>query len=166
MDLTLTVKESFYQLEQCLKGLSNQDYTMAIPVLSESSIGSHIRHILELYIELEKGYWSGVIQYEARKRDKVLETNCQLALLQIDHIVSNLNKQDKDLTLLATYGQETENPLTIKTNYYRELAYNLEHMVHHMALIRIGLSQISNVILPASFGVAASTILYRKSCVQ
>jgi len=54
----------------------------------------------------------------------------------------------------------------IETNYYRELLYNLEHCIHHQALIRVALFQMENIKVNANFGVAPSTIEYRKQCVQ
>jgi hypothetical protein len=50
------------------------------------------------------------------------------------------------------------------TNYYREMAYNLEHTIHHMALIRTGINDVSRISVPENFGVAISTMKYRKQC--
>jgi len=55
---------------------------------------------------------------------------------------------------------------SIPSNYYRELAYNLEHTIHHMALIRVGVNEVSSIELPVEFGVAYSTVKYRKQCAQ
>jgi hypothetical protein len=42
--------------------------------------------------------------------------------------------------------------------------YNIEHVVHHMALVKIGIHEVSPyVILPPDFGVAISTIKYHKN---
>jgi hypothetical protein len=47
-----------------------------------------------------------------------------------------------------------------------EIAYNLEHTIHHMALIRVGLHELGDITLDDSYGVAPSTLKYRKRCVQ
>ena len=44
--------------------------------------------------------------------------------------------------------------------------YNLEHAIHHHALIKVGLKIMTKIELPESFGVAPSTIQYRKVCAQ
>ena len=61
----------------------------------------------------------------------------------------------------------TETTLEIETNYERELLYNLEHSIHHQALIKVALLQLQSVEIPENFGVAQSTIVYRESqCVR
>ena len=61
------------------------------------------------------------------------------------------------------YNLNDEEAITIETNYYRELIYNIEHAVHHMAIMKIGIHEVAPYIsLPADFGVAASTIRYKK----
>jgi hypothetical protein len=66
-------------------------------------------------------------------------------------------------------AEEYENStgvVAIPSNYYREIAYNLEHTIHHMALIRVGINEVSMIELPQDFGVAYSTIKYRQQCAQ
>jgi hypothetical protein len=48
-------------------------------------------------------------------------------------------------------------------NYFRELLYNLEHCIHHQALIK-WLFYKMKLFLWMNFGVARSTIEYRKLC--
>jgi len=56
--------------------------------------------------------------------------------------------------------------MIVETNYYRELIYNLEHTIHHMALIKVGINEVSCIAVPEGFGIATSTIKFRRSCAQ
>jgi hypothetical protein len=53
--------------------------------------------------------------------------------------------------------------VVISSSIERELAFNLEHLVHHMAIIRIGLNiAVPKLDIPMNFGLANSTKRYRK----
>ena len=56
--------------------------------------------------------------------------------------------------------------LNIESNYFRELLYNLEHCIHHQALIKVAVLQLEHLQIDQDFGVARSTIEYRKQCAQ
>ena len=90
----------------------------------------------------------------------------KLASRLLLEIHQGLSKPNKTLTLEACYDEHLTEPIAIETNYYREVAYNLEHTIHHMALIRVGITEISTIQLPDDFGVASSTVKYRKQCAQ
>ena len=68
--------------------------------------------------------------------------------------------------LEATYDEHSDKFINIATNYHREIAYNLEHTIHHMALIRVGLTEVAKIELPENFGVASSTVKFRNQCAQ
>ncbi|WP_316771365.1 hypothetical protein [Pedobacter frigiditerrae] len=154
------------QLENALKVLSDEQFCEPIPLLGNASIGQHIRHILEFYIELGNGYQTGIIDYDKRKRDHNLETIREMAITKIQQINSLTKLENKELNIMAEYSFEDETKQQLPTNYYRELMYNLEHTVHHMALIRVGFSLTSKILLPEDFGIATSTLKYRKECAQ
>ncbi|WP_316786678.1 DinB family protein [Pedobacter frigiditerrae] len=154
------------QLENALEALSDEQFCEPIPLLGNASIGQHIRHILEFYIELGNGYQTGIIDYDKRKRDHNLETIREMAIAKIQQINRLTMLENKELNIMAEYSFEDERKQQLPTNYYRELMYNLEHTVHHMALIRVGFSLISKILLPEDFGIAASTLKYRKACAQ
>ena len=47
----------------------------------------------------------------------------------------------------------------VESTLERELVYNIEHAVHHMAMIKIGLRQIApEILIDKNFGVAQSTV--------
>lgn len=154
------------QLDELLLKLTNQQYTTPSPVLFNATIGQHVRHIAELFIELEKGYNSGTVNYEKRRRDYSIETDKQVALAVLHNIRAAIHKPAKTLLLEGSYNHASNALVVIPTNYYREVVYNIEHAIHHMALIKIGVTDIANMPLPESFGVAPATLKYRRACAQ
>ncbi len=164
MFLKQSIQYIFIQLRELLQQLSDDEYVQPSRALSEASIGQHVRHIIELFQCLEKGYTSGVVNYDRRKRDIEIENNKETAIFLLKQIYLQLEKPNKEL-LLETEDQAGDAMLvSIPSNYYRELAYNLEHSIHHMALIRIGVNDVSLIHLPDEFGVAFSTVKYRQQC--
>lgn len=166
MQLKDSIQSIFVQLTETLNHLSDEQYTSPSSVLMNATIGQHIRHIIELFQCLETGYDAGIVNYENRKRDSRIENERKVAIELMHDIYSRIDRQDKLLLLKANYNEHSDDHLDIQTNYYRELVYNLEHAVHHMALIRVGLAEVADLKVPEGFGVATSTIKYRNQCAQ
>jgi len=159
MHLRFATLRLFSQLAELLDQLSDEEYCIPIAALSGSTIGQHFRHVIECFQELEKGYHGGDVNYDLRRRDRCLETSRQLALRHIDLMGAVPGRQDKLLRLHAAFDEGTG--VSLSSTYYRELLHNLDHTVHHMALIRVGLSAFPRIRLPESFGVAYSTLRSR-----
>lgn len=149
------------QLKKVIHQLSIENYTKKNEILSQSSIGEHVRHIIELFQQLEIGYENGIVDYDKRKRElKIQECNVYASEC-IDNILKHIEKKDKPLTICSIYGDEEQQ---INSNYYRELMYNIEHCIHHQAIIKIAFIALGNMPIEPDFGVAKSTILYKKQC--
>lgn len=164
MKLKTPISNLLEQIQYVLDGLTNEQYTQPVKVLSQSTIGQHTRHILEFFIELNKGYENGIVDYDKRIRNHAIESDKFFAVNTLQQIINELVKPDKELILRVEYGKA--HSLTVPTNYFRELVYNIEHAVHHMALIRIGAEAFTDIEIPAEFGIAASTLKFRKACAQ
>ena len=160
------IQHVFVQLSETLNQLSNEEYMQPGRILLNATIGQHVRHIIELFQCLEKGYDEGIVNYEKRKRDYQIETNKELASALLKEIYQDIEKENKEIILEAEDYCDAMQTVSIPSNYYRELAYNLEHTIHHMALIRVGINEVSSIDLPDEFGVAYSTVKYRKQCAQ
>ena len=154
------------QLRDLVSQIKEGDYSKPIDTLSNSTIGQHLRHTLEFFICLEHGSQTGTINYDKRAHDKLIETDKFLGLSAINRIRDFILKQpeDRSLQLEVGYDISREEFISIATNYSRALVYNIEHAVHHMALIKIGVREAASYInLPSDFGIAASTIRYKES---
>lgn len=166
MQLKDAIRNVFAQLSVTLSDLSAEEYTKPCVRLSHNTIGQHVRHIIELFQCLEAGYDQGVVNYEGRRRDRSIETDKEMASELLVQISGLLNRADKEMILEATYSDHSDNQLRISTNFFREVAYNLEHTIHHMALIRVGVEEVSALQLSETFGVASSTVKHRNQCAQ
>ena len=162
MTIQQSVHTIFNQLEDSLVQLSNQQYCQKIDTLSGASIGQHVRHAVEMLLCLQDGFSSGIVNYETRKRDMAMETSKETAINVMNKINSTLHTENKSLVLQAGFDENNNELDKIPTNYFREIAYSLEHTIHHMALIKIGINEVSDTQLPDGYGVASSTIKYRK----
>ncbi|MBX9783060.1 MAG: DinB family protein [Chitinophagaceae bacterium] len=161
MSLFSSIKDSFTQLTDAIDRVSTSEYVFPSAMLSGATIGQHTRHIIELYQCLLNGYEAGAVCYDHRKRDVLIETDKELAKKLLVNIAAQTNLPNKELQLTAVYGDSTAEQLVVSTNYYRELAYNLEHTIHHMALIKAGLKELNKAGVSETFGVASSTTRHR-----
>lgn len=161
--LLKSIRHSLDELTDLLNQLSDNDYSKSCLALSNATIGEHTRHILEMFQCLQNGYDSGIINYDNRERNNRIQTETEFAKQCITEIKTGLQSDNKIMFLEQFIDGLT---MRIQSNYYRELLYNLEHCVHHQALIKVAVLQFENVLVNDNFGVARSTIEYRKQCVQ
>ncbi|MBV6644342.1 MAG: DinB family protein [Cyclobacteriaceae bacterium] len=165
MSLNQSASLLLTQLNEVIEQLTDHDYKSGIPILSGASIGQHIRHTLEFFICLMDGVNHDVINYDNRQHDKVIEEDRKIASSVIRSIQDFLDKNpaDKALVLEANYQVEQDNTIAIPSSFLRELSYNIEHAIHHMALIKIGVRAIGDhITLSEHFGVATSTVRYQQ----
>ncbi len=159
--LIAAIQYRFAEMASLLQQLTPERYMQPCDALSGASIGEHTRHIIELFDCLDSHYPSGIVNYDARERDRRLQTDPQAALERLDRLEQQLDRADKPLFLQVATDGDIQH---IATNYYRELLFNLDHCVHHQALIRVALPEEEGVTLTSSFGVARATLEYRKQC--
>jgi hypothetical protein len=161
--LIQSIKNNLSENIDLLRQLTNDEFTQQNPELSNATIGEHMRHIIELFGCLLENYDYGLINYDARKRDVLLQTDKNEAITIIEKYLLELDKPNKPLSLTHNCFSPIE---LLQTNYFRELIYNLEHSIHHQALIKVVLHSLPHIKTPSTFGVAPSTLEYRKQCVQ
>ena len=160
MKLQNDAKDILIQLANTINLLNLNEYSYKIELLSNATIGEHTRHIIELFQQLLSGHESGNINYDNRKRDIRLEQNIDFAIKTIGNIITELHKENKKLKIITLSSNKQS---IIKSNFERELLHNIEHCIHHQAIIKIGLLYLKKTDTHKHFGVAKSTIKYRKT---
>ena len=158
-----SLNKSLSELTHLLEQLADETYANPCAELSHASIGEHTRHIIEMFLCLLQQYDSGIVNYDLRERNVQIQTDTKFAVSAIEFIQHNIGKADKKIELQQIIEGEE---IRIESNYGRELLYNLEHCIHHQALIKVAILKCGSVTISDNFGVARSTIEYRNQCAQ
>ena len=152
------------QLREFVSSVEDEAYVRPLDVLNGASLGQHTRHVLEFYLCLLEGLKSNsnVVNYGNRRRDPLLETDRGLALRTLLQIENHIQEYRSDRSLSLCYAEASEK-LLLPSSLHREYAFNIEHSVHHMALLRIGAREACpSLSLGESFGIAQETLAYSK----
>jgi hypothetical protein len=155
----IQLTQQLQALQQLLAMLNNKQYLHKIDHLGKASIGGHTRHIIELLQCAIDGYQIGRVDYVNRKRNLALENDKQFASETLQGIQQVMVLPDKLLTMVVDEIGDTKP--TISTTYFREIVYNTEHTIHHLALIKVALIEMQLQVVDDNFGMAYSTIAYK-----
>lgn len=166
MKLSQAAAQTLQQAELYLPYLTTGQYTARPPLLQGSSIGQHTRHFIEFFECLlsQCQQPEAEINYSKRKRSAAVESSPDQALQRIQSLCQQLKgiKKQRLLVLQCQDLQNTTASSTVPTNLERELVYNIEHTIHHLALIKIALALVAPQLeVPDAFGTAPSTISFR-----
>jgi len=153
LSLEENIKSHLDELIDLVSNLKDEQYRF-VPEGETASVGRHLRHTLEIFLLLVDHYDSGKVNYENRARNLALEKDRALAIQRLNYLKANFQKSDKSIKLL-------NNHLVINTSYYRELLYQLEHIVHHNAIIRPAVASFLGDAVQKNFGYAPATIKYQ-----
>lgn len=156
---------TFLKQGERLIGSIGSDYYARLSVAeSLGTIGSHYRHILDMYRCFIKGIGQGMIRYDQRERDKNIEKSAQAAIEESNRLISGLketatsaNPEDPIKIQRILRGNET---VHLITSIGRELDVLTSHTVHHYAIIALILNS-HGIECRQDFGVAPSTLEYR-----
>ncbi len=156
------------QMTGLLEGLDKTVMTQPLPLFNGSTIGQHVRHILECYVCLLEGARYAHVDYSSRQRNQTLSECPGAALAVLDYIASTVKRQDEHQWMQVD-AEFPEAPVRDERPVYfssmgRELQHAFDHAVHHLAMIRIGLEvYFPHIRVAADLGVAPSTQKYRSA---
>ncbi len=141
-----------------LDNLSNNQLCDASVSPYYSSIGTHIRHILDFYDCIFCLDSENRIDLTARSRNKDVESDCDCAQVYLNLIIGRLSSSSLDINdtiiVIDDLGLgETEIPYT----YGSLFAQANSHTIHHYAIINYIFDSLGIVINDAEFGYNPTT---------
>ncbi len=165
MQILSASKTIINQLIKLCDDLSDEQYAVSLDLLMQNSIGKHIRHIVEFYdILRDSCLQKSELSYDKREHCIKTEREKCVAVSRFKEVLKWFDQIDTDaqLKLMVSYDKLKKDGFEINTSLERELVYNIEHAIHHMAIIRIAIEkEFTDIKLNEDFGVAYSTIRFR-----
>lgn len=122
-----------------------------------SSIGSHIRHILDFYNCILKK--DDFFDLTLRRRDSKIESNCKSALDYLKELVDKLNELDEsEIDRLVKVEDDLGlGKIKVTSTYAALLAQANSHTIHHYAIINYILDGLNIILSDDSFGYNPTT---------
>lgn len=129
--------------------------------------GAHLRHVIEHYDALALGVASGVVDYDARRRDPALENDPVLACDRIDGLARAFSNWRAPVLAVAVEvrgkaGVGGDFDFALGSTIGRELVFVASHAVHHFALLADYCAR-HGIDLGPGFGKAPATIAHERS---
>lgn len=152
------------QCQQLLELISAEDYVFAA---GDSSIGAHVRHVLDRFQCFFIGLNEDTINYDARKRDPEIENNLSAAEFSVSSVARRIQAlgeadfQDKIVSVQETVHHQGSS-VAISSTMERELMGLIAHSIHHLAIIAL-IAKAMGYSPGADFGKAPSAIVYELS---
>lgn len=124
------------------------------------SVGEHVRHCLD-HVSAFIGFLEGdVLSYDRRLRGTTTETDPLTAVNEIERVLFRLDRLpptvlDRPIELSILIDKSSA-AASVRTTLARELAFVIQHTIHHCALIAVLLDW-QGWIVPQGFGLAPAT---------
>ena len=128
----------------------------------ESSIGAHIRHILECYEQFAKHREAATLSYDRRDRCPELESKPQVALECIDRLCKDLVTLQDDGALELHHITINSDELASRSSIARELAHLIDHTTHHLAMVSVA-GKLAQMQLPPELGYSVATLQHLRN---
>lgn len=167
-DRVSPLRDVLGQLRRLVERLDAQAYNHKPVTTYAGSLGGHVRHCLDHVAALLAGTAdkNGVVDYEARQRGGDIETDPAAALELMRRLDADLaalqpdEPRQRELTAVLMLSPH-EPTLHAPSCLDRELAFVLNHTIHHNAMIG-GMAKALGVDVPDDFGVAPGTLRHEQ----
>jgi len=142
-----------------LNSISDDQYANNSTAPYYSSIGIHMRHILDVFNCIFEGIEKGQIDLTARQRNELAETKVAIGLDYFDRIIALLNEvREEDLDRLIEVKDDLGlGMITANYTIAAALIQAHSHAIHHFASIGYIISQMGINLPDGDFGYNPTT---------
>ena len=141
-----------------LDNLSNMQLCDASVSPYYSSIGTHIRHILDFYDCIFSVNTENKVDLTARSRNKNVESDCECAQEYLTLIIGRVSSISSDINEVVLVVDDLGlGKLEIPYTYGSLLAQANSHTIHHYAIINYIFDSLEIVVNDAEFGYNPTT---------
>lgn len=147
-----------------LNRLSAPQYNQIAEPFLQSSIGQHMRHILDVFHATMSWPHCEIIDYDIRRRTHMVEKDKSMAIDEWQGITQWLkgiecDQLNKRLEVKNEVNATRQISVLSHSTFARELSFISTHAVHHFALIRVSLFY-QGISSGDTFGMAPTTATY------
>lgn len=159
LEVISAINENLQKASLLLNCIDQSCYTDVSIAPYHSSIGSHIRHILDFFNCIIDGLDANKIDLTSRKRDERIATDIPSALLRISEIQQTLLTFAEVNTDYLIHVTDNLGQGNVTVNYTLEsiLVHANSHAVHHYATVGYMLHQLNVTHTIAGFGYNPTT---------
>jgi len=124
-----------------------------------SSIGIHMRHILDVFDCIFSGLESRKVDLSARKRNELAETKVDFGLMYFEEIIEKLEKLESENLDIVVEVKDDLGLGVVTANYTlaSALIQAHSHAIHHFASIGYVISQLGINLPDSDFGYNPTT---------
>lgn len=156
--------EGLKQAKEIVERLSDNAYTHVHKPYMQSSIGQHLRHIVDNYFAVIQGLEKNHIDYNWRRRGAQVEQSRITALAELEELTNwlvNLNENDieQKLSLVSEVCLAETKSDFASSNLHRELIFVASHSIHHIAIISMNM-RLQEIEVPEHYGLAPATATF------
>lgn len=149
-----------------IEAVTDSQYLLSDQPLFKSSIGAHVRHVLDHYQALIDGLTDGPslghVNYDARIREESVEIYRDIAITRLNAMIALIEQvDDYDASLLVSMdvgAPDATDVIPQRSTVGRELTFLHSHHIHHEALIAFILRVLNITITDNDIGLAPSTL--------
>ncbi len=167
--MTLLKQENCFLLRRFIsivESVTDSQYLLSDQPLFKSSIGAHVRHVLDHYQALinalSDGSLSGHVNYDERTRDESVEINRSVAIDRLNAMITLVEQiNDYDVSLIVSMDVGSPDAVGVipqRSTVGRELTFLHSHHIHHEALIAFILRVLNITSIDNEIGLAPSTL--------